>query len=49
MATDVAPDEQNDTDSEYSTVDMSPMGDGQPAWDPLAWPEQTVSPVQVRW
>ncbi len=49
MATDVAPDEQNDTDSEYSTVDMSPMGDEQPAWDPLAWPEQTVSPVQVRW
>ena len=49
MATDVVPEEQTGTDDEYSTGNVSQLGDDHPHWDPLAWPETTVNPVRVRW
>ena len=49
MATDVVAEEKSSTDAEYTTAELAPSEAEHDHWDPLAWPESTVNPTQVRW
>ena len=49
MATDVVPEQETNPDEEYTTAEVADVETDEHHWDPLAWPETTVNPVQVRW
>lgn len=47
MASDVVTDEQDGQDT--AAAETSDPTDAAAHWDPLAWPESTVNPIQLRW
>ena len=49
MATDVVPEQETNPDDEYTTAEVAEAETDERHWDPLAWPETAVNPVQVRW